>query len=246
PTAALGPQRFGELSDSWWTNVISPGLIESEWYPIHINQSIPGVFARYLMGGQRSGNIYYAPDTGDKAKDVPQAWIAPIAVRPETARWIVRVVQVAIVLAAAGAIGLRKLPRDDGRRGLHYAIVLTAMMLLNQRTWDHHAAVMLPGAVALWYAVAYGRVGTVARKRALMFILVAMSLVWTTGKEAFVLAAKLFGRNGETGELWHDLSQAWGLTFYHFVLIFIAAVLLAVRLKRRDEPYASRRMKINE
>lgn len=246
PTAALGPERFAELSDSWWTNVISPGLVESEWYPIHINQSVPGVFARYLMGGQRSGNIYYAPDTGDRAEDVPQAWIAPVSLSPRAARWVVQVAQAVMVLIAGWAIGLKKLPRDDGRRGLHYAIVLTAMMLLNQRTWDHHAAVLMAGAVALWYAAAYGRIGSVARKRALMMLLVAMALVWLTGKDSFVLAAKLFGRNGETGELWHDLSQAWGLTFYHFVLVFLTAVLLAVRLKRQREPYASRRMRINE
>ncbi|MGC9454311.1 MAG: glycosyltransferase family 87 protein [Phycisphaerae bacterium] len=245
PAVALGPERFADLSDSWWTNVISPGLVESQWYPIHINQSAPGVLARYLLGGQRAGNIYYAPDTRDPEPEA-NVWIAPVALSPEVARWVVRVVQAGIVLAGACAIGLRKLPREDGRRGLHYAIVLTAMMLLNQRTWDHHAAVMLGGSVALWYAVAYGRVGTVARKRSLMLVLVAMALVWATGKEAFVLAAKLFGHNGDTGELWHNLSQAYGLTFYHFLLVFLTAILLTVRLKKLDDPYASRRLRISE
>ena len=246
PAAAMGPDHFAELTGSWWTNVIRPGLTEGEFYPIHVNQSLPGVLSRYLLGGRQGGDIFYAPDARPGAQGAQHAWIALASLSPEAVRWIARALQVCILGVAAWAIGRRKLPRDDGRRGLHYAIVLLAMMLLNQRTWDHHAAVLLPAAVAVWYAIAFGRVGAGARKAALALMLIAGPLVWLTGTETFELAAKLTGRSETTGELWADLSQAWGLTFYHFALVFAAAVLLAVRLGRQAEPYADRRLKLNE
>jgi hypothetical protein len=245
PTAVLGPAHFADLTGSWWSNVIHPGLTEGEWYPIHINQSLPGVLSRYLLGGREAGDIFHAPDTRPGSQE-RQAWIAFASLSPDAVRWILRALQAVIVGLTAWAIGWRKLPRDDGRRALHWGIVLLAMMLLNQRTWDHHAAVLLPAAVAVWYAIAFGRVGPISRKWALGLMLAAGPLVWLTGTETFDLAAKIVGRSDETGEFWADLSQAWGLTFYHFALVFAVAVLLAVRLRSRAEPYAQRRLKLSE
>jgi len=267
-TVAFGPAHFVELAGTWLGNLVVPGLVKGTWYPVHINQSLSGVLSRYLLGGD-AGNVFWNPDDNPAALQTDVGHIHLAAWAPATVRWLLRLTQAAIVALMAWAIGWRKLPRDDGRRGLHYALVLLGMMLLNQRTWGHHAAVLLPAAVALWYAVAYGRVSRRARVAALVLLLAAGPLLWLGGKDTFTLAAKIAGRadveigphetatvagcqmtvgpeGRELGDLWHDLAEAYGITFCYFVLLLAAAVVLCVSLRGRDRPYADRRQRLLE
>ena len=156
PAAVLGPSHYGTLTETWLDNLILPGLVESKWYPIHVNQSLTGVAGRYFLDGP-NGDILWNPDDNPYTRQDTHAWITLASLSPATVKMIVRAGQVAIVALAAWAIGWRKLPRDDGRRALHYALVLLAIMLLNQRTWDHHGAVLVPAGVAIWQAIAFGR-----------------------------------------------------------------------------------------
>ncbi|MCY2923886.1 MAG: glycosyltransferase family 87 protein, partial [Planctomycetota bacterium] len=163
PGAMLGQERATELTMMWWHNLIRPGLAEGRAYPIHINQSIPGVFQRLLIGPpQKEGDISWNSDDdpyylhharGDKEADTPE-WIALANLSPAQARHAIQAAQLAIVLLGLWGVGWRTLARDDGRRGLHYALLVIGMMLLNQRTWDHHATVMLVAGAGVWYALA--------------------------------------------------------------------------------------------
>jgi len=137
------------------------------------------------------------------------------------------------------------MPRRDGRRCLHYGLVALGMLLLNQRTWDHHSGIALLASVSIWQGISHGRLrGGSRRAWALGLTLLAGAAVWLTGTDVFVLAARLAGRDHATGQLWADYVKAWGPTFAHYVLLLIAAVLLCRRLRDADEPYALQRQKL--
>jgi len=247
PGAALGPSRYADYTGAWLENLVIPGLVKGSWYPTHINQSLPGVAARYLMDA-REGDIYWDPEQDPAYTTERHGWINLVSMPDPAARWVVRALQTAVVALMAWAIGWRKLPRDDGRRGLHYAIVLLGMMILNQRTWDHHAAVLLPAYVAVWYAIAFGRLPGPGRVRAwaLGLALAAGALVWAKAGELFRLAARLAGEPKGAGELWGNRFMAYGPMLLHFLLMLAACVLLARAMRKQADPYADRRQKLTE
>ena len=239
PAVAVGPQRAADLTRTWLDNLITPGLVKGAWYPIHINQSASGVVGRYLLGeGQPGGNIYWNPDdTPSYDLQRQHAWIAFVSLTPAQAKWVVRAVQLVLVALTAWAIGWRRLPRTDGRRALHFGLVAVGMMLLNQRTWDHHATVLLIAAVPIWYAVAAGRISPAVRTCVVGLMLVAMVLLWGSSNGVFITAAVLAGRDPEVGSAWADRAAAYGPVFYHFLLLFVAAVVLSVSLRKWPDPY---------
>jgi hypothetical protein len=151
---------------------------------------------------------------------------------------IVRAGQVVFLLLAAWAIGWRRLGRDDPRRMLHYGIVLCGMMLLNQRTWNHHAAVLLLAYAAAWAAIRQAHQAQRAWKAALG-LLVAGWLVQLAGANGvFDLIGILVGAAKTASQRWADVADAYGPTFLHFCLLLAALIVLA-RALRRSPPAAA-------
>jgi len=223
PLTVLGPGRFTELTGSWLGNLIVPGLLKAKPFPIHVNQSLPGVFCRLFM----RGNIYYNPD--DFAVAPRFGYINLISLPLAVGRYVLMGLKLSILAVAAWAVGWAKLPRDDARRGLHYGLVAAAMLILNQRTWDHHAVVLLVAYLAIWYVLAYGRFDRRVRVACLVMMLVAGGLNWLMGKSLFTLLA---GR--ARGRELADIVEAYGPAFVHFVLIFVLCVVLLRALRATD------------
>ncbi len=246
PQVALGSTRATELTMTWWQNLIRPGLVEGRAYPIHINQSIPGLLQRLLIGSpQKEGDISWNSDDdpyyqrltrGDKEADSPQ-WIALANLSPAQAGRVIRVAQLAIVALGLWGIGWRSLARDDGRRGLHYGLIVAGMMLLNQRTWDHHATVMLVAGAGVWYALAAGNVGPRARAWAFWLMIVAGVTNWLNRGDFFKGAAVGLGYSKDVGEHWGNLYDAYGPVCVHFLLVFAATLILSVALRKSPKPY---------
>ncbi len=238
PAVAVGPDRAMVLTRTWLDNLILPGLVRGEWYPIHINQSVSGVLGRYLLSrGQPGGDIYWNPDDNPYSLQAEHGWISLVSLSPLQAKMVVRGVQLLLVALGAWAIGWRKLPRDDGRRALHYGLVVTGMMLLNQRTWDHHATVLLVATVAIWYAVARGRISRAARAWAIGLMLVAAACLWLSSNGVFVMAALLARRTVKVGVEWADVEMAYGPVFFYFLMLFATGVILLVVMRRSESPY---------
>jgi hypothetical protein len=145
---------------------------------------------------------------------------------------------VLILALMAWSIGWRKLPRDDGRRALHYGLVVTVMLLLNQRTWDHHAGILLIAAVAIWQGLAYGRMSNARRWTAFLLLMAAGLCLWLSRSEIIKLYAKIAGGSKDTGEHWKNMAEAYGAVFLHFVFLFAAGVVVALGIKKSPEPYA--------
>ncbi len=225
PLAAVGPRRYDVLMGTWLSNLIVPGLLKGVPYPIHVNQSLSGLFSRLFM----HGNIFFNPD--DNAVASKERYINVLSLSPAAGRYVLLGLKLVLVAVMAWAIGWRKLPRDDGRRALHYGLVCAAILLLNQRTWDHHAAILLPAYVAMWYALAYGRLGRRTRAAALWGTLLAGAITWL--KSGSLLA--LLGGE-QHGKALADLVEAYGPMCLHFLVVFVVCVVL-LRGLRRAQPY---------
>ena len=244
PAAVLGPARSMELTGTWLDNLIVPGLMKGGEYPIHVNQSLPAVLSRYLLEGRPGGNIYWNPDDNPYATQSKFAWIAPVSLDPATVKWIVRLCQVSIAAVMAWAVGWRRLPRCDGRRMLHYGLIVLGMLLLNQRTWNHHAGVLLIATGGIWYALAYGLVSLRVRAVALGAMVGGAAVYWLSSDDIVKSAARLMGYDRAGAGAAADVVEAYGPTFVCFVLWFTAAVMLSVALRKADPPYANVRQKL--
>ena len=256
PVAAVGMDHYQAVMGSWLGNMIIPGLVKGEWFPLHINQSLSGVVSRLFLTGA-DGDIFYNPEDGSYAGGAESGFITLMALSSEGAKMLVRLGQVAIVGLMAWGIGWRKLPRDDGRRLLHYGMIALGMMLLNQRTWTHHAAVFLIAMVAIWQAIAFGLMRRSVRAPALWAMFGVAAITWITASDAFHLYAKLVGGAGSigefplagktmgVGELWSDYADAYGPQFWVFLLLLLISVAMARALRKGPSPYAAQRQKLS-
>ena len=257
PMLAVGFEQAHLLTRTWIDNLIVPGLVKGAPYPIHVNQSLPGLANRLFSTGA-AGDAFYNPDDYNVYGEHPaSAHVTLVALSAESVKWIIRIAQVLIVAFVAWAIGWRKLPRNDGRRALHYGLITLSMMLLNQRTWNHHATVILVATVAIWQAVAYGLMRRTVRACSLWILIGVSAITWLTASDIFKIYAKITGdgdafgkftlgqKSFRFGELWADLSDAYGPQFWCFLLLLIVAGVLSRTLRKGDGPYAGQRQKLN-
>jgi hypothetical protein len=250
PAAALGPVHAASLTREWLNNLILPGLVRNSSYPVHINQSLPAMMNRFFQPeGSPAGNLWWNPDDvpnyGDLAHSgkVPpglKQWVTLASLSPRTVQTLTRLAQFAVVCLMAWAIGLRRLPRDDVRRALHYGLVVLGMMLLNQRTWDEHAAVLLVATVPLWTAIGFGRIRPAARRTVFALTLAGGVVYWLTRHEMLRVLSRLAGKHTDPKD-WAHFAEAYGGAFYMFLLLLLATALLAIALKRSDPPLATER-----
>ena len=258
PAVALGPGHAADLTRDWLTNLIVPGLVKNSSYPVHINQSLPAMMNRFFQPeGSAAGNIWWNPDdvpiypgpealarTVNISPDQKQ-WVTLASLTPRTVQMFTRLGQFSIVCLMAWAIGLRRLPRDDARRGLHYGLVVLGMMLLNQRTWDEHAAVLLVATVPLWTAIGFGRISVAARWAAFALAMAGGLVYWLTRQEPLRVLARLAGKHTKDDvKVWANIAEAYGGAFYMFLLLLVATAVLAIALKKSDPPLAMERQKL--
>jgi hypothetical protein len=245
PALAVGPERYIVLTGSWLNNLIIPGLIEGAWYPIHINQSLPAMMSRFFLAEPHpGGNIFWNPDDNSYAGQNQFGWVAIASLSGQSVKWLIRLGQVAIVGLGAWAIGWRKLPRTDGRRLLHFGLVACGMMLLNQRTWDHHAGVLLLASVGVWHALGYAHITPARRVTCLVLAILAGMVHYLTGTEIFHNIAKLQGKSSAGARRFADVAEAYGPGFFNFLLLFAALVVLSVALKSKPDPFDASRQPI--
>jgi len=244
PAAAVGTGHYRTLMDTWLNEMIIPATVKGHWYPIHTNQSLSGVISRYFLAGP-NGNIFWNPDNWLYEWCPKHEWITVLPLSSSAAGAVLHICRLTVLGLAAWAIGWKKLPRDDGRRMLHYGLVVLGMMLLNQRTWDHHAAVLLVSTVAIWQAVAMGRMSRSARGWALGLVLAAGVCLWLTRNDVVKTIARLFGAAVHQAAHVADVVAAYGPTCLHLLLLLAASVILCRALKGSADPYAAERQKLS-
>jgi hypothetical protein len=226
PVVLLGWERLLQDLHAWWLYVIYPATFGGQWWPTNINQSLHGMVARLFIGGL-NGNYVMDMDLPPDQQPMYRS-IAIYDLGMDGAKRLLQVLQLILLAITAWAIGWRKLPRDDGRRALHWGLVSALMLLLSQRSWDHHAVHLMIAHAAIAYTVFYGRLskqaGTVV---GWLFIL---GFLWVYATSGDIMKG-LFGKEGQLK------ANAWGTTFWHFLLMWGLGLWLALRLKRQAAPY---------
>ena len=128
---------------------------------------------------------------------------------------------------------------------MHYGLIAIALLLLNQRTWDHHAVLLVIADIAIWEGIAFGRFGR--RLRALVLgLMIAAGLAMLGDKTSLSEGlARAFGQSKDTAEIFADTVKAYAPMFYHFLILPVTGALLGRVLRKSDPPYATERQKLS-
>jgi alpha-1,2-mannosyltransferase len=151
PGLAFGWDRNRELMSGWYALMVARPLLKGEITSEHPNQALTGFVYRLFTHSpsyiEYPGNIP-TPAEYHNLADIgrPAAWVV---VKALTAGFALAVV----LLCRTPVRG-----KNDARQGWRFAaecgLICLGMLLLSERTWKHHATVLLLPLAALMYAVA--------------------------------------------------------------------------------------------
>jgi alpha-1,2-mannosyltransferase len=212
PGLTFGWDRNRELMTGWYALMVERPLLKGEITTEHPNQAIPG-FVYRLFTHSPSFITYAKTPEGDiptpaayhNLTDIgrPAAWVV---VKAPTAGFVLAVVLLCRWPVRGAA---------DSRQGWRFAaecgLICLGMLLFSERTWKHHAVVLLLPLAALTYAVAV--VELPRRVRNFLFGVLVASFVLTAGP-------------GVLGARANDLAMVYGTHTLAFVLQTVAVGLL--------------------
>ena len=219
PGVTFGWDRNRELMTGWYALMIERPLLKGEITTEHPNQAVTGFV--YRLFTHSPSYIAYPDNIPTPAEyhnlaDIgrPAAWV------------IVKALTAAFALAVVLLCRARVRGPTDARQGWRFAaecgLICLGMLLFSERTWKHHAVVLLLPLAALTYAVAV--VELPRRVRGFAFGVLVASFVLTAGP------GLLAGRAA-------DLAMVYGTHTIAFVLQAVAVgLLLACRSGRVGGP----------
>jgi hypothetical protein len=215
PGAVFGWDRNAELLTDWYKLMVERPVVKGEVTTEHPNQALPGWVYR-LFTHSASFIAYEKTAVGDIP--VPAAYHNLADIGRPAAWWAVKCLTAAFALAV---VLLCRTPRSE-RQGWRFAaecgLVVLGMLLLSERTWKHHATVLLIPAAALAYAATLD-----LPRRVVTFVigsLVASLLLMTL--------PGLFGTRGQ------DLALVYGTHTAAFLLLTAAVCLILGHGLRRS------------
>ena len=219
PGVTFGWDRNRELMTGWYALMIERPLLKGEITTEHPNQAVTGFV--YRLFTHSPSYIVYPDNIPTPAEyhnlaDIgrPAAWV------------IVKALTAAFALAVVVLCRWPVRGPTDARQGWRFAaecgLICLGMLLFSERTWKHHAVVLLLPLAALTYAVAV--VELPRRVRGFAFGVLVASFVLTAGP------GLLAGRAA-------DLAMVYGTHTIAFVLQAVAVgLLLACRSGRVGGP----------
>ncbi len=151
PGVVLGWDRNAELLSDWYRLMIERPLLKGEVTTEHANQAVTGWVYR-LFTHSPSFVGYEKTATGDIP--TPSAYHNLVDIGRPAAWVVVKLVTAGFALAV---VWLCRAPRPQ-RQGWRFAaecgLIALGMLLLSERTWKHHAVILLIPGAALAYAAA--------------------------------------------------------------------------------------------
>lgn len=219
PGLTFGWDRNRELLSGWYELMVARPLLKGEITSEHPNQAVTG-FVYRLFTHSPSYVVYLKTPEGDIPAPGEYHNLADVG-RP--AAWVV-----VKALTAAFALAVVVLCRwpvhraADARSGWRFAaecgLICMGMLLFSERTWKHHAVVLLLPLAALTFALATGELPR--RVHAFGVFALALSFLLTAGP------GLLPGRG-------NDLAMVYGTHTVAFALLTAAISLcLACGLRR--------------
>ncbi|HEY1187612.1 MAG TPA: glycosyltransferase family 87 protein [Gemmata sp.] len=218
PGVTFGWDRNGELLTGWYALMVERPLLKGEITTEHPNQAVPG-FVYRLFTHSPSFITYLKAPEGDLPAPAEYHNLADIG-RP--AAWVaVKALTAAFALAVVCLCRVPVRRSGDPRQGWRLAaecgLICLGMLLFSERTWKHHAVVLLLPLAALTYAAA----AVALPRRVRGFV---------TG--ALVSSFVLMAGPGLLGGRGADLAMVYGTHTIAFVLL--TAALCAVLGCRAD------------
>ncbi len=216
PGAMFGWERNIELHTDWYRLMVERPLLKGEITTEHPNQAFVGWVYR-LFTASPSFITYIETPEGDIPAPAAYHNLVDIG-RPAT--WIV--VKVFTFAFAVAVMFLCRSPRSE-RQGWRFAaecgLIVLGMLLLSERTWKHHAVVLLIPVAALAYATTLDLPHRV--RRAVVGSLIAAGLLMATP--------------GLLGTRIADLALVYGTHTLAFALLTASLCLvLACGLKQQN------------
>jgi hypothetical protein len=221
PGLTFGWERNRELITGWYALMVERPLLKGEVTTEHPNQAVTGWVYRLFthspsyIGYEKTpeGDIPYPAEYHNLADmGRPAAWV------------VVKLLTAGFALAVVLLCRWPVRGPDDLREGWRFAaecgLVCLGMLLLSERTWKHHAVVLLVPLAALAYSAA----AVELPRRVRLFVIGALSA-------SFVLMAG----PGMLRERAADLALVYGTHTMAFALLAAAVgSLLACALGRRE------------
>jgi hypothetical protein len=210
PGLAFGWDRTGELMSGWYALMIERPLVKGEITTEHPNQAVVG-FVYRLFTHSPSYIIY--PDNIPTPAEYHN--LADIG-RP--AAWaVVKLLTAGFALAVVLLCRWPVRGATDVRQGWRFSaecgLICLGMLLFSERTWKHHAVVLLLPLAALTYAVALVELPRRVRNCVLGALVACLILMAGPGF--------LAGRA-------NDLAMVYGTHTIAFVLLTLVVGLLLV------------------
>jgi hypothetical protein len=223
PGLAFGWDRNAELHTDWYRLMIERPVLKGEVTTEHANQALPG-FVYRLFTHSPSYIEYEKTPAGDIPVPGDYHNLLDIG-RP--AAWVV--VKGLTLAFAVAVVLLCRAPRGE-RAGWRFAaecgLIVLGMLLLSERTWKHHATVLLVPAAALAYAATLDAV-----RRVRGFVVASL-----------VAALLLMTLPGVFGTKAGDLALVYGTHTLAFLLLTAATcAVLACGLAQRGGVCGPRR-----
>jgi len=223
PGAVFGWDRNAELLTDWYKLMIERPVLKGEITTEHPNQALAG-FVYRLFTHSPSFIVYVKTPEGDIPTPAAYHNVADIG---RSNAWIV--VKVLTVAFALAVVLLCRAPRSE-RVGWRFAtecgMIVLGMLLLSERTWKHHAVILIIPAAALAFSLSLDLPQGV--RRFVMFAMIAAGLL--------MAVPGLFGT--EAG----DLAMVYGTHTIAFLLLTGATgAVMACGLKQPGRACGSQR-----
>lgn len=206
PSLAFGLERTATLTTGWFDVMVRPFMLEGRITSEHANQSLPGLLTRLLA--DTASFVDYDEETG-----------RPFAAERHTLvnlgpGGVDAIVKCCLAAFAAAVLWLG---RSRHRSGLAFAaecaVIVLGMLLFSERTWKHHACMLILPAAVLAAAYAAGQ-------RRLIWIIAAVPVL------ALVPSA--------AGDRAQDLFLVYGAYTAMYVLMLIGCFAVCWSESRRQ------------
>ncbi len=217
PSAALGWERNQTLLSGWYEGMVHPFLVEGKITTELANQSIPGVVHRLFSAAP--SDVAYDEDN----KPIPADYHTVLDFGTLGAKRIVQVCQALFVVL--GMLLLRtpfwdgRIPRQGVRLAAEFGVVALGMLLFSERTWKHHAVVLVVPYAAILAALLDSE--TASSIRRMLIALLAMTIPLGYGPSLI-------------GGTFQDECLAYGSQTLVFLLLTVGCLRILWEGRRHD------------